>query len=122
MTISEIVKLYNDKNNNTDKEIVSCKFCETHSMWGGYEDDPTMWSCEECGSVFCDNCCEVDNENDERILCGDCKIKQLTLREAKEKFRKFQMSTLFMDIESMIDCSGVTFDEWVEQNSIIIKS
>lgn len=73
MTINEIVKLYNDKNNNADEEIVTCKHCGIHSMWGGYEDDPTMWSCEECGDIFCDKCSKVDNENDERVLCRVCK-------------------------------------------------
>lgn len=73
MFIDEVVEKYNELNKDSDREIVGCKHCGNYSMWGGYEDDPTMWSCEECGETFCDRCAPVDNENDDRILCLDCR-------------------------------------------------
>lgn len=58
---------------STDNEIVTCAFCKLESFWGGKEGDPTMWECEDCGEIFCGDCCLVDNENDERILCEICR-------------------------------------------------
>lgn len=48
-------------------------------------------------------------------------MKEMTLQEAKEKFKQFEMSTLFMCIEDVIDCAGMTFDEWAESNNITIE-
>ena len=69
----EIILSLNKKSLNTDKVIVKCKFCGSYSLWGGMESKPTYWECEKCGDMFCGDCCHVDNENDDNILCCDCK-------------------------------------------------
>lgn len=65
--IGESVKLYNESNNNSDKEILQCKYCKEYSQWG----DGIAWECESCGDIFCNNCEDIDIEND--ILCTQCK-------------------------------------------------
>ncbi len=72
----EIVFLLNQRKADGDHEIVKCHFCYKHSLWGGYEDTPTFWECEECGNIFCDSCRPIDNEEDKRVLCGSCRDKQ----------------------------------------------
>jgi len=73
--ISKLVNMMNNRvlavkvNGN---EIVCCHNCGEYSLWGGFEDQPSFWSCEDCGRTFCDNCHHIDNENDEQVLCGDC--------------------------------------------------
>lgn len=62
-------KLYADE----AVEIVKCKYCGKTSAWEGAF-GATPWECEECGEIFCDDCCQIDNENDDRILCLDCRL------------------------------------------------
>lgn len=45
-------------------------------------------------------------------------MKEMTLKEAQEKFKQFEISILFMDIEDVIDCCGMTFEEWLKQEDI----
>lgn len=72
----EIIMYLNDTLVDIGIEIIRCKFCGLYSLWEGYEDHPTFWSCEDCGDCFCDNCCHIDNENEEVVLCKDCNIKE----------------------------------------------
>jgi phage terminase large subunit GpA-like protein len=66
-------------------EICTCKFCNTEIEWGGADDQRgAIWSCEECGELFCQACFDerhghgglhrMANE-DEAILCPDCYAK-----------------------------------------------
>ena len=48
--------------------------------------------------------------------------EELTLEEAKKEFELFEMSIMFMDIENTIDCTGITFDEWIKNRKIKIKT
>jgi len=76
----DVVRLVIDRLNEKvggDFEIVQCSGCQKYSMWGGFDGDATSWSCEECGVTFCDDCAHVDNENDERVLCGSCRHQLL---------------------------------------------
>lgn len=63
----------NENYKDADHEIVQCGICHKYSFWGGHEDDPTMWYCERCGKVFCNDCVKVNNEEDEFILCDKCR-------------------------------------------------
>jgi hypothetical protein len=75
--IESIVKSWNLENKDSNKEIVECKHCNKYSFWGGYEDDPTMWSCEKCGDIFCGNCVRVPNSEEQGdILCKECLTKK----------------------------------------------
>ena len=46
---------------------------------------------------------------------------KISLEEAKNKFREWEMSIIFMDMEDVIDCSGITFEEWIKANNIEIE-
>jgi len=73
--ISKLVDMMNDRvlaAKVSGDEIIRCHNCGEYSLWGGFEDQPSFWSCEGCGRTFCDKCHHVDNENDEQVLCGDC--------------------------------------------------
>ena len=72
MTIDEIVEEHN-KRCPEDEEILQCEFCKTYSMWGGYQDDATLWFCDKCNKVFCEKRSKVNTEEDEKVLCPDCK-------------------------------------------------
>ena len=45
---------------------------------------------------------------------------EMTLEKAQVEFSLFEMSILFMDIDSAIDCCGATFKEWINHNNIKI--
>ena len=60
---------------DSDLEVFVCEFCGLETIWGGMEGVATIWQCEKCGKIFCDDCQRVNNEEDEKILCPDCSQK-----------------------------------------------
>jgi hypothetical protein len=65
---------------NPSSTIEWCKYCGRFSLWDGYEDHPTYWCCEKCGESFCDDYIHISIE-DEKVLCGDCRINEFTGEE-----------------------------------------
>lgn len=54
--------------------LYTCDICGDTSTWEGVTDKgATLWSCEKCGKIFCDSCVQIDNENDDEILCNECR-------------------------------------------------
>jgi hypothetical protein len=65
---------------NQQKEIIQCKHCSVKMYWDGGEIGgkclPIAWESEECGEVFCEDCVNTPNADDEpenyKYLCRDC--------------------------------------------------
>jgi len=47
--------------------------------------------------------------------------RTLSLVEATLEFEAFKISMLFMDIDDLIDCVGMTLEEYCSQENITIK-
>jgi hypothetical protein len=45
----------------------------------------------------------------------------MTFQEARKEYDDFMAQIFFSDLDTFIDCCGVTFEQYCEQSNIIIK-
>ena len=57
-------------------EMVTCIHCKHTMEWEGSDDitGAIPYCCENCGEIFCTACVPI-SEEDEHVLCKNCKNK-----------------------------------------------
>jgi hypothetical protein len=127
--ISKLVDMMNDRvlaAKVSGNEIIRCSTCGTYSFWGGHDDNPSFWCCEDCGITFCNTCHHIDNENDECVLCKSCaSAPKLTDMERNVFVKRHIEGITLNPLEYMLDAESgkpMIFDDEAAAKAFLLEN